>query len=661
MLISVRGLGNFPHKENTMQHSIESLLSARPEIPASDSFKQHANFQDAAIYEEARSDRLKFWAKQAEELQWIKPFSNILEWNRPFAKWFSDGQLNAAANCLDIHLETEKKSKKALIWEGEDGEVKTLTYTQLHDEVGRFAYALQSQFKIQKGDRITIYLPMIPEIVIAVLACARIGAIHSVVFGGFSADSLRDRIEDSTSRILITADGGYRRGGIVPLLDIANQATQGETSIEKTIVVQRFPEKPQLRANQVAYSELMAQTQEIAKPESMNAEDPLFILYTSGTTGKPKGILHSTGGYMTHAKYSTKAVFDLKDQDIYWCTADVGWITGHTYLIYGPLANGATVLLYEGTPDFPDKDRFWALIAKHKVSIFYTAPTAIRTFMKWGPEYISPHDLSSLRLLGSVGEPINPEAWMWYYTQIGKSNCPLVDTWWQTETGGIMISNLPALNAMKPGYTGLPLPGIDIAVVDAHGKTISEGGGLLTITEPWPSMARGIWNDNARFESVYWSKFATYFAGDGAKIDADGYVMVLGRVDDVLNVSGHRIGTMEVESTLVDFKGVAEAAVVGMPDEIKGQAILAFVTLKESQLPSTELENQLIHFVGEKIGAIAKPKKIIFTPELPKTRSGKIMRRVLKAIAVGEPAGDVSTLANPQIVEDLQRKLFRAV
>ncbi len=641
--------------------SIETLLQETQVFKASDSFKKNANLKSDTIYQKANKDRLAFWEEQAQNLLWFKPWKHIMEWNRPYAKWFIGGQLNASSNCLDIHLSTYRKNKAALIWEGELGEMKTFTYAELHREVNKLAYQLKERFKVKKGDRVTIYMPMIPELVISVLACARIGAIHSVVFGGFSAASLKDRILDSGSRLVITADGGYRRGHIVPLKQIVDTAlSENDTPIQNVIVVSRIGKGIEIQffSRDHKYEDLMAIPPVHCPAEPMDSEDTLFILYTSGTTGKPKGIVHTTGGYLTHAKYSSRLVFDLKDEDIFWCTADIGWITGHTYVVYGPLSNGATVMLYEGSPDYPDKDRFWDIIERHGVSILYTAPTAIRAFMKWGTHYPQKHNLESLRLLGTVGEPINPEAWIWYYNHIGQKKCPIVDTWWQTETGGIMISNLPALNDMKPGYTGLPLPGIEAKVLQEKGREVNKGGGFLSLTQPWPSMLRGIWGDNARYEQVYWSKFETYFAGDGAKIDSDGYIMVLGRIDDVLNVAGHRIGTMEVESTLVDFEGVAEAAVVGMPDEIKGQAILAFVILKEGHAGNLDLEKQLIQFVGDKIGAIAKPKRVIFTPELPKTRSGKIMRRLLQNIAERKPIGDTTTLANPDIVKELEHQFL---
>ncbi|MDA1354344.1 MAG: acetate--CoA ligase [bacterium] len=639
-----------------MSDTIESLLDENREYIASDHFQENAQYQDESIYETASRDRLAFWEKKASDLAWFKKWNSVLEWSRPYAKWFDGGQLNASVNCLDVHLES-RKNKTAIIWEGELGEVRSFTYESLAKQVNKLAYTMRQTFGVKKGDRVTLYMPMIPELAISVLACARIGAIHSVVFGGFSADSLRDRIEDSQSKLLITADGGYRRGEIVPLKDITDSAlSKGCPSLESVLVVSHVGREARIHMTEgrdYDYHDSIADAPHVCEPEKMESEDTLFILYTSGTTGKPKGIKHSTGGYLTHAKYSTRAVFDLNDDDIYWCTADIGWITGHTYLVYGPLANGATVVMYEGSPDYPDKDRFWSIIDRHNVSIFYTAPTAIRAFMKWGDEFITKHDLSSLRLLGTVGEPINPEAWIWYHDVIGGGNCPVVDTWWQTETGGIMITNLPGLNVMKPGKAGLPLPGISAAVLDQNGQPVTHGGGLLSLTEPWPSMLRGVWGDDQRYIDTYWSKFNTYFAGDGATIDEDGYYMVLGRVDDVLNVAGHRIGTMEVESALVEHKSVAEAAVVGMPDDIKGQSILAFVILKTGQHDTPELHAELIQQVCDSIGPIAKPRAIVCASDLPKTRSGKIMRRILRNIAENKEVGDTTTLGNPAVVAEI--------
>jgi len=638
---------------------IELLEETVPLISATPSFKAQANLSDPNIYKHSKENRLSFWEDQAEKLTWFKKWDTTFEWKKPYSQWFKGGKLNASFNCLDVHLET-KKNKKALIWEGENGTIQSFTYEELHQKVCQLAFQLRHQLKVKKQDRVTIYMPMIPELVIAVLACARIGAIHSVVFGGFSASSLKDRIEDSESTLLITADGGYRRGKIIPLQEIVESAvSEGCHSLNNILIVNYInpTTPPNLNSpHQVTnYLDIMKESPLLTEAEPMESEDKLFILYTSGTTGKPKGIIHSTGGYLTHAKYSTHTVFDLKDNDVFWCTADIGWITGHTYLVYGPLTNGATVFMYEGTPDFPEKNCYWDLIERHKISIFYTAPTAIRCFIKWGNDPIQKHDLSSLRLLGSVGEPINPEVWMWYYKIIGGERCPIVDTWWQTETGGIMISTLPALNPMKPGTAGYPLPGITAKILNQDGSEVQSGGGLLSLTEPWPSMLRGVWGDPDRYKETYWSTFDTYFAGDGATVDENGYVKILGRVDDVLNVAGHRIGTMEVESHLVEHPQIAEAAVVGIPDEIKGQAIAAFIILKEGCVASSELETEVIQFIRNKIGAIATPKKIVFTPELPKTRSGKIMRRVLKAIGENAPVGDISTLANPEIVNYLSK------
>ena len=641
-----------------MQH-IDSLVTEASSLSASSDFKAKAN-PDGTLYDEAMADRLSFWEARAKHLKWQSTWRSVLSWDRPYAKWFDGGTLNACENCLDIHLDSPTAIKPAIIWESEAGDSRVLTYAELHKEVCDFAGVLKYELGVKKGDRVTLYMPMIPELTIAVLACARIGAIHSVVFGGFSARSLKDRLIDSGSSVLITADGGFRRGCVVPLKSIADEALSGNDTPVKSVLVCKNTDSSDLNwvsDRDFDYGELRKTAEAFRDVEVMESEDSLFILYTSGTTGKPKGIVHSTGGYLTHAKYSTKTVFDLKEEDVYWCTADIGWITGHTYMVYGPLSNGATTVMFEGTPDFPTKGRFWDLIEKHKVTILYTAPTAIRAFMKWGEALPQSYDLSSLRLLGTVGEPINPEAWMWYHEHIGGQNCPIVDTWWQTETGGIMISNLPGHNDMKPGYAGLPLPGISAAVLDDQGKAVSSGGGLLSLTEPWPSMLRGVWGDSERFKSVYWDQFETYFAGDSATVDSEGYFKVLGRVDDVLNVSGHRIGTMEVESVLVDYSGVAEAAVVGAHDEIKGQCIMAFVTLKEGVTESDELAASLISFVASEIGAIAKPKHIVFTPDLPKTRSGKIMRRILKNLAVYKEVGDTTTLSNPDIVESIRLTL----
>ncbi|BDI32709.1 acetyl-coenzyme A synthetase [Capsulimonas corticalis] len=631
--------------------------------PAAD-FAAQANWNDPTIYETAAADPDAFWAGQAEQLVWSRKWDTVSEWNPPHAKWFLGGQLNVSVNCLDRHVEGGRADKAAIVFEGEPGDTKTYTYAELHQEVCKFANVLQSQ-GVQRGDRVTIYLPMIPEAAIAMLACARIGAPHSVVFGGFSADSLRERIHDSGSKLLITADGGWRRGGVVKLKEAADQALAGETTIEHVIVVNRTgkpEETPWTAGRDLWWHELASDASDQNEAVALDSEDLLFILYTSGSTGKPKGIAHTTGGYLTGATTTCKYIFDLKDDDVYWCTADVGWITGHSYVVYGPLSNGATVFMYEGAPDWPARDRFWELIEKHKITILYTAPTAIRAFMKWGTEWPEKHDLSSLRLLGSVGEPINPEAWLWYHKNVGGERCPIVDTWWQTETGAIMITPLPGISATKPASASRPFPGVSALVVDEKGDPLPEGGegvGLLVITKPWPSMLRTLWGDDARYKEVYWSKFADkgyYFAGDGAKRDAEGDYWLLGRVDDVMNVAGHRVSTMEVESALVDHPSVAEAAVIGKAHDIKGQAISAFVTLKEGIEPSPELMAELKAHVAKKIGAICRPDDLFLTAELPKTRSGKIMRRLLRDIAEGRALGDTTTLADPSVVSSLKDK-----
>ncbi len=637
---------------------IESLYDEVETIKPNKVFSKNAIIQTNDDYNKANKNRLEFWEEQANQLTWDQPWKTTLEWQKPIAKWFVNGKLNATTNCLDRHLKTHRHHKPAIIWESETGQKETLTYEQLHKKVCQLANYLSQKLNIKKGDRITLYMPLTPELAIAVLACARIGAIHSVVFAGFSANSLQDRLNDSESKCIITSDIAVRRGSEINLKEIVDEALEKAKSVSNVIVHKRTNKTINWVNNRDHnFDEAINQSSTTYKPESMDSEDPLFILYTSGTTGKPKGIIHTTGGYLTHAQYSTKVVFDIKDEDLYWCTADIGWITGHTYLIYGPLLNGASIFMYEGTPDYPNEGIFWDLIQRYKISIFYTAPTAIRAFMKSGESIPQQYDLSSLRLLGSVGEPINPEAWNWYYTHIGQKKCPIVDTWWQTETGGIMISTLPGLHDMKPGSAGKPLPGIQAQCLQEDGTIINSGGGLLSLTEPWPSMARGIWGDTKRFIDVYWSKFETYFAGDGAVIDNNGYFTVLGRVDDVLNVAGHRIGTMEVESSLVDCPKIAEAAVVGIDDTIKGQAILAFVILKKEIPESDELENELKQFVAKKISPIAKPKQIIFSPDLPKTRSGKIMRRLLKQAANKETLGDTTSLANPAIMKIIQNKI----
>jgi acetyl-CoA synthetase len=643
-----------------MDHQIDTLLSESRRFPPPPAFAAQAT-ATSALYDAASADREAFWADQARALDWMVPWQAVLEWTPPHARWFVGGRLNVAANCLDRHLTGPRRNKAAIIWEGEPGDRRVYTYWGLAREVGRCANALK-RLGVERGDRVAIYLPMIPEVAIAMLACARIGAVHSVVFGGFSAESLRDRINDAQATVLITADGGYRRGHVLPLKRFADEAVAGCPSIRHVVVVRRregaegdeaFAEMTEGRDHW--WHRLLDRESPKCPPEAMEAEDLLFILYTSGTTGKPKGIVHTTGGYLTQVTATTRYVFDLRDEDIFWCTADVGWVTGHSYVVYGPLANGATVLMYEGAPDWPERDRFWKLIARYGVTVFYTAPTAIRAFMKWGPEHPTRHDLSTLRLLGTVGEPINPEAWMWYHEHIGQGRCPIVDTWWQTETGGIMITPLPGVITTKPGSATVPFPGISAELVDAQGTPMEKGGGFLTLTAPWPGMLRTIYGDDARYRETYWSRFpGRYFAGDGAKVDDDGYWWILGRVDDVLNVAGHRIGTMEVESALVDHPSVAEAAVVGKAHELKGQAIAAFVTLKEGKTASAALGDDLKDHVAKKIGAIARPDDILFSADLPKTRSGKIMRRLLKDIAEGRTLGDTTTLADPGVVAKLK-------
>ncbi len=638
------------------------LLREDRTFPPPAEFRARAVARDESIYAEAERDPEAFWARFARELEWSKPWDTVLDWRPPHAKWFVGGRINASVNCLDRHLTGPRRNKTALVWEGEPGDRRTLTYADLHRQVCAFANVLKS-LGVRKGDRISIYLPLIPELAISMLACARVGAIHSVVFGGFSAESLRDRINDSQCKLLITADGGYRRGSVVALKKVADEALADTPSIEHVVVVQRGGGSTIAVMMESGrdhwYHELMKVASPVCDAEPMDSEDMLYILYTSGTTGKPKGIVHTTGGYLVGTYATTKLVFDLREDDVYWCTADIGWVTGHSYVVYGPLANGATALMYEGAPDWPQKDRFWSLIAQHKVTVFYTAPTAIRAFMRWGAEWPQKHTLSSLRLLGSVGEPINPEAWVWYYRFIGGERCPVVDTWWQTETGAIMITPLPGITTLKPGSATKPFPGIAAEIRNERGDTVNVGGGFLALTRPWPSMLRGIYGDPDRYVRQYWNKWGSgvYVTGDGAKRDEDGYFWLLGRVDDVINVAGHRIGTMEVESALVDHPAVAEAAVVGRAHEIKGQAIAAFVTLKEgagAAAQAKDLVDALKEHVAKKIGAIARPDDILFAADLPKTRSGKIMRRLLRDIAEGKALGDTTTLADPAVVAKLK-------
>ncbi len=638
--------------------ALDVLLTEERLFPPPEQFKNGAVVVDRRPYDQASEDYLAFWESWAEELDWFEKWHTVLEWNPPHAKWFVGGKLNVSHNCLDRHLDGPRRDKPALIWEGEPGDTRSYTYCELHAEVCRFANALKG-LGVGKGDRVAIYLPMIPEAAIAMLACARIGAPHSVVFGGFSPESLSDRINDAEAKALITADGGYRRGGIVPLKVNADVAVESCPTIESVVVVARGGALTQeVDAHMVEgrdhwYHELVADAGTDCPPEVMDSEDLLYILYTSGTTGKPKGVVHTTGGYLTQVNATTKCVFDLREDDVYWCTADVGWVTGHSYIVYGPLSNGTTALMYEGAPNWPENDRFWELCDKYGVTVFYTAPTAIRAFMKWGDEWPAKHDLSKLRLLGSVGEPINPEAWMWYHEVIGGERCPIVDTWWQTETGAIMITPLPAVTTTRPGSATEPFPGISAALLDNNGNEVTAG--FLAITRPWPSMLRTIYGDEERYRETYWSKWdGIYFPGDGAKFDDDGYLWILGRVDDVLNVAGHRIGTMEVESALVDHEAVVEAAVVAKTHDVKGQSIAAFVTLGQGRDGSDDLVKELKAHVAGKIGAIARPEIVVFTADLPKTRSGKIMRRLLKDVAEGHALGDTTTLADPEVVARLQ-------
>lgn len=608
-------------------------------------------------YEKSIKDPEKFWAKIADELFWFKKWNKVLKWKAPHSQWFVGGKINISYNCLDRHIKGNRKNKVALFFEGEFGDTKCLTYNQLYNEVNKFGNVLKN-LGIKKGDRVCIYMPMIPEAVIAMLACARIGAVHSVIFGGFSANALIDRITDAEASMVITADGAFRRGQIVHLKNNVDDAIKHCPTVKNVIVVKRTNSDINWNSyHDKWYHDEMENADEYCAPEKLDSEHPLYILYTSGTTGKPKGILHTTGGYSVQTYITSKYVFDLKDEDIFWCTADIGWVTGHSYVVYGPLQNGASVFIYEGAPNFPEPDRFWKLIDKYKINIFYTAPTAIRAFIKWGNHWVEKYKLNSLRLLGTVGEPINPEAWMWYNKMIGKEKCPIVDTWWQTETGAIMISPLPGATPTKPGSGTLPFFGIEPEVVDKKGNKVPKGnGGLLIIKKPWPSMLRTIYRDDARYQKQYWSEFpGIYFTGDGARRDKDGYFWVMGRVDDVLNVSGHRLGTAEIESALVAHTKVAEAAVVGKPDEIKGSAICAFVTLEGSQTPSDELKKELKDWVVKEIGALARPDEIRFSDMLPKTRSGKIMRRLLRELAhSGEVKGDVTTLEDFSVLEKLR-------
>ncbi len=635
---------------------IEALLEETRQFPPPADFVAKAAVSNTSLYEQAENDPEAYWAAWARKLDWILDFETVLEGEAPDFTWFADGKLNAYVNCLDRHVEAGLGDKVALHFEGEPGDRRTLTYADLLREVCRAANGLRS-LGVTKGDRVAVYLPMVPELAITLLACARIGAIHSVVFGGFSADSLRDRINDSGCKVLITADAGWRRGKPVPLKATSDEAVAATPTIEKMVVLERAGVRHEMvEGRDIHWSDLIDGQPDECQPEWMDAEDVLFILYTSGTTGKPKGIVHTTGGYLTGVSATTRLVFDLKDDDVFWCTADIGWITGHSYIVYGPMSQGATQVMYEGAPDWPDCTRFWNLIEQYGVTIFYTAPTAIRAFMKWGDDFPASADLSSLRLLGTVGEPINPEAWTWYHERIGGGRCPIVDTWWQTETGHIMISPLPGVTTLRPGSATHPLPGISVELRTEEGEVIDEGGGYLALNRPWPGMLRGIWGDPDRFVRQYWSFWddKVYFTGDGAKRDGEGYIVILGRVDDVISVSGHRIGTMEVESAIVEHPAVAEAAVVGRKDDITGEAICAFLILRDGFDHSPELRAEVQDFVGRKIGRFARPKDVLLTADLPKTRSGKIMRRLLRDIAEGRALGDVTTLADPGVVQSLK-------
>jgi acetyl-CoA synthetase len=653
--MSEKTVGNF-HSPN-----IDSILQEQRKFPPPAEFSRHAHVKSMdeyeRLYKESVDDPDRFWSRIASELHWFKKWDKVLEWNCPWAKWFVGGQFNLSYNCLDRHVETGRKDKAAIIWESEPGEIRTLTYQQLHREVQKFANVLKS-LGVMQGDRVAIYMGMTPELPIAMLACARIGAPHTVVFGGFSSNALIDRIHDSQASMVVTQDGSYRRGSEVKLFPAVEEALKSCPSVKNVIVYQRTGTAINMQAPRDHWwHELMDKASDVCPAEPLDSEHPLYILYTSGTTGKPKGVVHTTAGYAVGTYLTTKLVFDLKEEDRYWCTADIGWVTGHSYIVYGPLQNGATSLMYEGAPNFPEPDRFWSIIARHKVNVFYTAPTAIRTFIKWGDEWPKKHDMSSLRLLGTVGEPINPEAWMWYRDTIGGNRCPIVDTWWQTETGHIMLTPLPGAIPTKPGSATRPFPGVVPEIMNMEGKPVPDGsGGFLVLTRPWPGMLRTVYGDPERYVKNYWSQIpGVYFTGDGARKDKDGYFWIMGRVDDVLNVSGHRLSTMEVESALVAHDAVAEAAVVGRPDDLKGQAISAFVTLEQGRQPSNELKEELRRWVTKEIGALAKPDDIRFTDTLPKTRSGKIMRRLLRELATsGDVVGDTTTLEDLSVIARLK-------
>jgi acetyl-CoA synthetase len=646
---------------NQVKGALDTVLTEDRRFPPPAEFREQAHWNDPSVYQRAAEDPEGFWAELARtEIDWFRPWDTVLEWDPPKARWFGGGLLNVSHNCVDRHLRTWRRNKAALIWEGEPGDERVLTYQDLYREVNRAASALK-RLGVQKGDRVALYMGMIPELPIAMLACARIGAVHNVVFGGFSPEALKDRIQDSQAKLVITADGGWRRGQRIPLKLNVDEAVRECPTVDRVLVVNRTEDPRMVRmkaGRDVWWHRAMEESgADLVPPEPLDSEHPLYILYTSGTTGKPKGQLHTTAGYLLGTHVTAHYVFDLREEDVYWCTADIGWVTGHSYIVYGPLSNGATVFMYEGTPDYPDRDRWWELVQKRNVTIFYTAPTAIRSFMRWGAEYPQRHDLSSLRLLGTVGESINPEAWVWYRTHIGADRTPVVDTWWQTETGMIMIAPLPGLTTAKPGSATFPLPGIVADVVNEEGETVPVGGGYLVLSHPWPAMSRTIWGDHDRYVDQYWARFpGRYFTGDGAKRDEDGYFWLLGRVDDVLNVAGHRIGTMEVESALVSHPAVAEAAVIGIHDEVKGQAIAAFCTLRAGYRRGTHMEDEIRQHVADKIGAIARPDEIFFTAELPKTRSAKIMRRLLRDIAEGRVLGDTTTLADPAVIAAIKEQ-----
>lgn len=643
--------------------NITSVLKEIRKFPPPPEFAAKAHIKSLAEYEKlwqyAKDQPEQFWAEQAESLHWFKKWDRVLEWKEPFAKWFVGGKLNASYNCIDRHLDGPRKNKAAIVWEGEPGDVRVLRFQDLHREVCKFANVLK-KLGIKAGDRVTVYMPMIPELAIALLACARIGATHSVIFGGFSADAVADRNNDAKARLVITADGGWRRGKVVPLKQNVDDALDKSPTVEKCVVYNRCNQQVNMKAGRdLWWHELMADASADCPAEPLDSEHPLYILYTSGSTGKPKGVLHTTGGYLLGTSLTHKWVFDIKEEDTYWCTADIGWVTGHSYIVYGPLANGTTTLMYEGAPNHPNPDRFWDIIEKYRVNVFYTAPTAIRAFVKWGDEWPNKHDMSSLRLLGTVGEPINPEAWIWYHNVIGKGKCPIVDTWWQTETGAIMISPLPGAIPTKPGSCTRPLPGIVPEIVDKQGRALPPNqGGLLVIRQPWPAMLRTVYGDDERYKTQYWSHIPhSYFTADGARQDEDGYFWIMGRVDDVLNVAGHRLSTMEVESALVHHDAVAEAAVVGKPDDIKGEGISCFVTLCAGVQPTDELKKELMSHVAKEIGALARPDEIRFTDSLPKTRSGKIMRRLLRDIAGGKATtGDTTTLEDFSVLAKLREE-----